>query len=229
MTAVPTDLTYHSWDANDAWVSDAYYRAYYAITICNEFLRQFSDSKLASFSAADQATLKTFRAEARFVRAFYYFWVLDLFRQGPMVTENDKIGAYIPEVANSEELFAYIETELNECQADMLDRASSVYGRAPRAAAWMLLSRLYLNAETYTNKSYYTDCVTYSKKVIEEGYTLESDYAKLFNADNHKRTNEIILHAVVDSKQTVTWGSSTSTSSMDFLKVLLRVVSFMPC
>ena len=204
-----TDLTYHSWDANDAWVSDAYYRAYYAITICNEFLRQFSDSKLASFSAADQATLKTFRAEARFVRAFYYFWVLDLFRQGPMVTENDKIGAYIPEVANSEELFAYIETELKECQADMLDRASSVYGRAPRAAAWMLLSRLYLNAETYTNKSYYTDCVTYSKKVIEEGYTLESDYAKLFNADNHKRTNEIILHAVVDSKQTVTWGSTT--------------------
>lgn len=205
-----TDLTYHSWDANDAWVSDAYYRAYYAITISNEFLRQCGDSKIASFSEADQASLKMFKAEARFLRAFYYYWVLDLFRQGPMVTESDNVGAYIPDVANAEQLFAFIESELKACEADMADKASCAYGRAPRAAAWMLLSRLYLNAEVYTGKSYYSDCVTYSQKVLtNDGYSLESDYSKLFNADNHKRTNEIILHAVVDSKQTVTWGSTT--------------------
>ena len=204
-----TDLTYHTWDANDSWVSDAYYRAYYSITICNEFLRQCSDSKLASFSEADQATLKTFRAEARFVRAYYYYWVLDLFRQGPMVTEENSIGAYVPDVADAAGLFDYIESELLDCQSGMLDRTSSVYGRAPRAAAWMLLSRLYLNASIYNGTDRYTDCVTYSQKVIDEGYTLHDDYAQLFNADNDKRTDEIIWHAVVDSKESVSWGSTT--------------------
>ena len=33
------DLTYLSWDANDTWVSDMYYRIFYNISICNEFLR----------------------------------------------------------------------------------------------------------------------------------------------------------------------------------------------
>ena len=61
-----TGLTYHSWDANDSWVADTYYRAYYSIAICNEFLRQCTDHKLSSFSEADQNTLRTFRAEARF-------------------------------------------------------------------------------------------------------------------------------------------------------------------
>ena len=39
-------LTYLSWDANDPWVSDMYYRIYYNIALCNEFLRNATDEKL---------------------------------------------------------------------------------------------------------------------------------------------------------------------------------------
>ncbi|MDR1090603.1 MAG: RagB/SusD family nutrient uptake outer membrane protein, partial [Prevotella sp.] len=46
-------------------------------------------------------------------------------------------------------------------------------------------------------------------KVIAEGYTLEPEYQKLFNADNHKRTNEIIFALPVDADNTVSWGSTT--------------------
>lgn len=205
-----TGLTYHSWDANDSWVADTYYRAYYSIAICNEFLRQCTDHKLSSFSEADQNTLKVFRAEARFIRSYYYFWVLDLFRKGPMVTEENNAGAYVPPVTDAQGLFSYIESELKACAEDMEPRAKAMYGRAPRAAAWMLLSRLYLNAQTYVGKSYYDECVLYSQKVISEGYTLHNDYTKLFNADNDKRTDEIILHAIVDATRTSTWGSTTA-------------------
>ena len=38
-----TGLTYLSWDANDPWVSDMYYRIYYTIALCNEFLRNAGD------------------------------------------------------------------------------------------------------------------------------------------------------------------------------------------
>lgn len=205
-----TGLQGHTWDANDAWAADAYYRAYYTIALCNEFLRHCVDDRLSSFAEKDQPELKSFRAEARFVRAYYYYWVLDLFRKGPMVTEGDKVGSYIPKVADAPGLFAYIESELKECSEEMAPRGSAVYGRAPRAAAWMLLSRLYLNAEVYTGTGRYDDCATYAAKVIDEGYSLNYDYSQLFNADNHKRVNEIILHAVVDATQTVTWGSTTS-------------------
>ena len=43
------DLTYLSWDANDPWVSDMYYRIYYTIALANEFLRNATDDKIAGF------------------------------------------------------------------------------------------------------------------------------------------------------------------------------------
>ena len=47
-----TNISFMKWDANDTWVSDMYYRIYYNITLCNEFLRNCSDSKISSFSEA---------------------------------------------------------------------------------------------------------------------------------------------------------------------------------
>lgn len=44
-----TNISFMKWDANDTWVSDMYYRIYYNITLCNEFLRNCSDSKISSF------------------------------------------------------------------------------------------------------------------------------------------------------------------------------------
>jgi hypothetical protein len=45
--------------------------------------------------------------------------------------------------------------------------------------------------------------------IKEGGYSLESDYAKLFNAENNLRTNEIIFPLTVDATNTVTWGATT--------------------
>ena len=48
------------------------------------------------------------------------------------------------------------------------------YGRADQAAVWALLARMYLNAEVYTGTAKFTDAITYSKKVIDAGYTLSA-------------------------------------------------------
>lgn len=198
-------LTYMTWDANDPWVADTYYRAYYTIALCNEFL-----SHATAGAVAGNSNLTAFRAEARFLRSLAYYYVLDLFGQGPFVDESMGVGAYIPEAYTNQQLFEYIESELKEISADGLMAADAVeYGRASQAAAWALLARLYLNAEVYGAGNHYTDCITYCEKIINAGFTLEEDYSKLFNADNHKRTNEIIFPFVVDAVNTVSWGATT--------------------
>ena len=201
-----TGLTYLSWDANDAWISDMYYRIYYNIALCNEFLR---NANSASFSGADAEKLKEYKAEVRFMRALFYYHALDFFRNIPMVTENDPVGSFIPPRYTPQQTFDYIESELKDCVGDMLPASTCPYGQASRGAAYTLLAKLYLNSEVYTGVAKYAECKEACEKVMDMGYSLESDYSKLFNADNDTRTNEIIFALPVSAEHTVSWGSST--------------------
>ena len=201
-----TGLTYLSWDANDAWVSDMYYRIYYNIALCNEFLRNANG---ASFTGNDEVKMKEYKAEVRFMRALFYYHALDLYRNIPMVTENDPVGSFIPPRATPQETFDYIESELKDCVGDMLPASSCPYGQASQGAAYTLLAKLYLNSEVYTGVAKYAECKAACQQVMNMGYSLESDYSKLFNADNDKRTNEIIFALPVSAEHTVSWGAST--------------------
>ena len=201
-----TGLTYLSWDANDAWVSDMYYRIYYNIALCNEFLR---NANSASFSGADAEKLKEYKAEVRFMRALFYYHALDFYRNIPMVTENDPVGSFIPPRYTPQQTFDYIESELKDCVGDMLPASTCPYGQASQGAAYTLLAKLYLNSEVYTGVAKYAECKEACEKVMNMGYSLESDYSKLFNADNDKRTNEIIFALPVSAEHTVSWGAST--------------------
>ncbi len=209
-------LTYISWNPKDSWVSDTYYWLYFNITLCNEFLRNCSDEALSRFSAAEQTKIRGYRSEARFMRAFSYWMVLDLYRKGPKVDENTPVSGYIPEAYDGIGLFDFIERELRELVAEGSEAAlpdTNEYGKASKPTAWALLARLYLNSAVYrgsVDTKYYTECITACHKVISNAsYYLEPEYAKLFNADNHKRTHEILFAMVCDATTSVTWGGGT--------------------
>lgn len=210
------DLTYMTWSSKDAWVSDSYYWLFFNIALCNEFLRHCSEDEIAKFSSAEQDEIRCFRSEARFVRAFSYWMVLDLYRKGPKVDENTPPTGYVPEAFDGPELFDYIESELTslveEDSADALP-STNEYGRASRPTAWALLARLYLNSSVYRGNEdteYYTKCISACRKIISNSaFYLEPDYYKLFNADNHKRTHEILFAMVCDATTSVTWGGGT--------------------
>ncbi|MDH6308599.1 hypothetical protein M2451_000910 [Dysgonomonas sp. PFB1-18] len=207
-------FNYHTWDASNVFIKGMYYRLYYQINQSNEYLRETTGDKLneRGVSSADQAEIKIYRADARFMRALSYFYLLDMFRNVPFVTEDNEIGKVAPEQIAAKDLFAYIETELNECQNDMLDPFvgynSKNYGRATKAAAWSLLSRLYLNAETYTGEKKYTESITNSNKVMAVGYQLEPNYADMFKADNGNSL-EMIFPVRYEGADTQTWGGMT--------------------
>ena len=207
------DLNRISWSANNVFIKGFYYRLYYQINLSNALLRETTDGKLndRGVSSAVKEELKAYRAEARFLRALSYFYLLDAFHNVPFVDENSSMSDLPPQIM-AKELFDYIEKELLECEADMLapfvGYDSKHYGRAHKAANWALLSRLYLNAEAYIGQAKYSESITYSNKVINSGYSLEPVYGDLFMADNHK-SKEFIFPIRYEGEETQTWGGMT--------------------
>lgn len=208
------EFNHIAWGTSSPWIKGSYYRLFYQINVANAFLRETTDSKLSARGCSDElkATIKTYRAEARFLRALFYEYALDLYRNVPFVDENSPIGSILPEQKKAADVFKFIETELLDCVTDLKDPVvgfSQSYGHANKAAAWALLSRMYLNAETYIGTARYNDCVTYSQKVMDAGYELEAKYGDMFKADNHL-SKEMIFPVRYEGDQTLTWGGMTA-------------------
>lgn len=198
------------WSASNEFIFNMYSRIFYQISLCNEFIRETTDAKLGErgFDATQKTAINVYRAEARMLRALSYYHALDMFGNVPFVTEEDFVGSFLPEQIMREDLFDYVESELLAIEDDLMAPRSNVYGRMDRASAWMLLARLYLNAEVYGKSAKYTEAVSYSKLVIDAGFELEDNYAKMFAADNHTAKG-IIFAIPYDGKKTKTWGGTT--------------------
>ena len=194
------DLHAMNWSSSNVILTGLYYRSLYQITLCNEFIRQSTDAQLSTrgISGTDATNVRYYRAEARFLRAYQYAVLMDLFAQPPFVTDADAIGSVVPPQTTRAALFAYVESELKAIDPLMVAPGKNEYARVDQAAAWSLLARIYLNAQVYTGTARYTDAITYSNKVINAGYSLISDYTKLFLADNNNNTSENIFSIAYD-------------------------------
>lgn len=199
------------WTSSDPFILGMYARPIYNITVINEYLREATDAKLSErgITGTAAADIKTSVAEVRFLRAFNYWVMLDLFGKSTFITEANKIGTDLPAEIQRTELFNYIEKELKEVENTLAAPRTMEYGRVDKGAAWSLLARLYLNANVYTGTPRYNDAITYAKKVIDAGYTLTNGYAKLFMADNNKHTNEMIFAITNDGLRTQSFGNTT--------------------
>jgi hypothetical protein len=201
-----------SWSSINPIIDGLYYRSFFQITLCNDFISHSTDAALAGkgFSAAIVDSIRHFRAEARFLRAYQYWVLMDLFANPPFVTEKDAIGTFIPPQISRADLFKYIESELKgAADSGLLAPHQASYGHADQAAAWALLARMYLNAQVYTGTARYTDAITYCNKVTAAGYSLHKDYTQLMRADNNKNTDENIFTIVYDATYIQNYGGTT--------------------
>lgn len=189
-----------------------YNRCITQIMFANEFLRNSTEDQVGGkgFTSAQVSEINYYRAEARFIRAFQYWVLMDLFGNPPFVTEKNELDVP-PEQISRKDLFAYIESELKDLTDNNLlkDARANEYGRADKGAAWALMARMYLNAEVYTGTAMYNEAVTYSEKVINAGYSLKSDYEQLFLANNDQNNPEVILSINYDGERTRNYGGST--------------------
>jgi len=200
-----------SWSSSNVFLEGIYYRSLYQITLCNEFIRQSTDAELSSrgITGNDATNVRYYRAEARFLRAYQYWVLMDLFANPPFATENDALGGAPPKQISRAALYAYIVGELKAIDGSMVAPGKNDYGRADQGASWALQARVYLNAQVYTGTADYTDAITYAQKVIGSGYSLISNYDNLMLADNNLNTSENILTINYDGNQTQNYGGTT--------------------
>jgi hypothetical protein len=191
------------------------------IMYANDFLRNCTEEELVShnLSEAEKTEIGYYAAEARFLRAFQYWVLIDCFGNPPFFTEEDNLGE-LPRQTNRSELFDYVEAELLDLVNNNLlkEVRTNEYGRVDKAAAYALLARLYLNANVYKSPvgspgndvQYYTNAITYANKVIEAGYSIkQGKYEHLFLNDNDKNNPEVIFSINYDGSRSQGYGGIT--------------------
>jgi hypothetical protein len=215
------DLHKQVWTSGNEFIRTMYTRLMYQVALTNEFLRQTTEAKLRDrgVDATLRAEIQIYRAEVRFMRALTYWHAMDLYANPPFVTENDGVGAFLPPQIQSKDLFVWIEGEFLGTPdkpgflENMVAPHQNEYGRADRAAAWMLLAKLYLNAEVYTDSGpRYNDVITYTTKIINAGYSIPTiPYFHSFLADNDSNgaQEEVIFTIPFDGLRTQTFGGMT--------------------
>lgn len=219
------DLLHNAYGSSNAFSSGLYYRLYFTVTLCNFFLEQ---------TTGDDAQTLMQRAEVRFVRALTYYYLMDLYGNAAFVTT---VTSELAERYTRPQFYEFIETELLESLEYMAEPGQNTYGRVDKVAAWMLLSRLYLNAEVYTGTAQWQKAMDYASKAINSGYyklcttgatnpstgEVYSPYQMLFLADNDETAAryEAVFPVMHDAITTNSYGGmnflilSTYSPDMD--------------
>lgn len=218
------ELNTNTWSSSNPTSGSIYDRFYFVIAISNHFLQQ-TEGK------TDEVSVKQ-RAEIRYLRALSYYYLMDLFGNVPFT---ETISNVPPKQIKRIDLFKWVETELLALEPQMYEPKTAPYYRLDKVAAWLLLSRLYLNAEVYTTvpatvetanfpaisaaagTPRWNDAAIYAKKVIDSGYKLNPDFKQLFMGDNagifdnstvNTAPQEIIFPIAADGIKIKSWGSS---------------------
>lgn len=182
------DLNTQTWSPSNPFLTALYQRLSLSITYANDFIK-YTDGN------TDPDVIR-YNAEARFLRALAYYYQMDLFGNPPFTTEADGVGKFYPKQIKRADLFNYIVSQLHGIEDKLGDPGFS-YPEADKAAAWMLLARVYLNAEVYTGTAKWDSCKIYCDKVINSGkYSLAPDYRQNFSADNGGDQNPEMIFAL---------------------------------
>ncbi len=234
------DICYNQCVPSTPTLKFLYYRLVSNISFCNLFIEKGTDVD------------PTMLAEVRMLRAYNYYLMLDFFGD-PSFT--DIVTSEVPKQAHAynskfeegksytraellalgrEFMFNWVKKEIETAEPNLLDAqprtdTDANYGRIDKAGAWLLLSRLYLNAGTYLNNDgqnnpYWDKALEYAEKVINSPYKLFTDdemsqvakdngykpYDLLFMGDNGSNgaSCEAILPLKQDGITTRGWGGS---------------------
>jgi hypothetical protein len=230
------ELNRWSWDASNFFIQTLYYRVYFQIQLCNEFLRQTTDAKLVERGHTNpslMAQVHQYRAEARFLRALSYWHGMDAFGGIPLVTDAQPLTATPPAQNTRAEIYDFIVSELTAIENDLPAAGPATYGRANSWAAEMLLANVHLNAEVYTGTPHFDLALAAAQNVINAGvfeldtvvtfvvatpnppldpsngaHTDTVRTLRVFLADNDQ-SREMIFPVTSDGVHTQTWGNTT--------------------
>lgn len=184
----------HTWNPDHTNVKGVWEWGFGAINTTNRILRLFEPSP-------EGAAKATALAEMRTMRALMHFFMMDLYGNIPVVTSWGSTEP--PKQLKRAEVYAFIEKELKESIPALSEQTGAItYGRPTKWLAFALLCKLYLNAQTYTGTSKYTEAVAMADSVLNGGkFKLDDNYMSVFAPDNGPTVQDIIFAVPYDANQ----------------------------
>jgi hypothetical protein len=183
------------------WASGSGYmyywdRAYEYIRKINVFLSKMQESDV-QMNDKDQLI-----GEARFLRAFIYFNLIERFGGVPIVDEVYQLGDEVQFTRSTfDECVTFIEQDITAAKAVLPDKYSSTdakYGRASGVVCQALLSRVYLYAASplfspTKSQQKWQKAADAAEALLNKGFALYSDYNKLFQMSQGAANDEVIF------------------------------------
>lgn len=181
-----TGLICNNATTSDNAVTAFWYALYSGINRANMFLENID--KVNGF---DAGVKEQYIAEARFLRAFYYFNLVECWGDVPFKTVSTQsvTNLNIPRT-DKQEIYDFIVSEMADAAETGLKSASDLAykpGRISQSTAWGILARVYMfragehyregrNATQAEKKDYFEKASFYAQKVMTAGHKLAANY-----------------------------------------------------
>ncbi len=152
----------HEWLPTHAIIGNTWNWLYKSVFTANLAVEQLTNAK------AEPSKI----AEAKVLRAFFYYLLIDDYGDVPFYTENNITIENLPQKSRKE-VFDFVVKELTE-NVDQLSatKGGEYYGRFNKWAGYALLAKVYLNAEVYSGTPMWNECLAACNKVSEGSFSL---------------------------------------------------------
>lgn len=198
------DVQRHVWNFENGMILSAWRYCYAGIAKVNAIIYQVDKAGLSEEAKAP------IYAELKAIRAYYYYQLLDMFGNVPIVTNFEDVG--LPSNSTRLEVYNFVESELLGALPHL--KPNVVYSKFTKNVAYALLARLYLNSEAYVGTARWQDCLDMCQNI--SGYTLTPDYFTSFATNNH--TSPEIIFAIPYDQKAGTVGNYLSSMSCHYLQ-----------
>ena len=186
----------HNWQPELSYFNSIWNFGFGRVNKANQLIFQLEQVE----EKMDPALYSQFVAELKIIRAFGYYHLIDHFGNVPIVDRFDVAPDFLP--ANEADfqtgrtkVFDFIEKDILE-NVEFLSEENnqSTYGRFNKYAAYALLTKLYINAETWIGTPKWDEAIAAADNIIEsQKYTLETDYFANFLGKNEGSKENIFV------------------------------------
>lgn len=178
---------FHDWTSEQPQFNTVWDKIYEGVSKCNQLIYQF-ESGAINVSSGKENIL----AELRALRAIYYYTLLDLFGNVPLVTDFNDLN--LPTTTDRRTIFEFVEKEMLECIPNLLERDGlKNYARITQTVARGILMRIYLNAKVYIGQERYDDCIAQCNEIIGTGLFELQGYLAPFHYNNESSKENIFV------------------------------------
>lgn len=203
------ELVDFNFSLSNSYFASAWIDHYIGIGRTNTLLERLANSNI-------DTTLKArFGGEARFLRALFYFDLVRLFGDVPLVTTESldpNAGNNLSRTPSSQ-VYSSIINDLITAESGLpLTIPTNENGRASKWAAKALLAKVYLTKKDYVNAA-----ITLNEIISSGQFGLLSSYASVFNNSTpYLTSSKEVLFSVQYMSGQIGQGSSISTSCVPF-------------